>query len=186
MTMAKQFIQNLINKFIPDLDVIRGHKNLQFLGDRLHDPNLWHLNRRSVAKAVAVGLFCAWIPTPMQMVFGAAGAIYFRSHIPISVALVWITNPITMPPLFYFAYRVGLYFLHLPTATFSLDALLSGGIWFPFLTGCLIVGSICALAGYIGIDSFWRYHVAKRWAARKEVRKHQPQAPKKDPFKPMN
>jgi uncharacterized protein (DUF2062 family) len=92
-----------------------------------------------------------------------------------------------MPPLFYFAYRVGLYFLNLPTSTFSLDALLSGGIWFPFLTGCLIVGSICSLLGYMGIDSFWRYHVAKRWGARKEARKHQsPKSSKKDPFKPMN
>ncbi len=185
MTMAKQVIQKLIHKYIPDLDVIKGHKNLQFLGDSLHDPNLWHLNRRSVAKAFAVGLFCAWIPAPMQMVFGAIGAIYFRSNIPISVALVWITNPVTMPPLFYFAYRVGLYFLHLPTATFSLDALLSGDILFPFLTGCLIVGLICSLAGYMGIDYFWRYHVQKRWEARKEARLNQ-SSKKKDPFKPMN
>jgi uncharacterized protein len=182
--MAKEFIQKLIHKFIPDHDVIKDHKSLQFLGDKLHEPNLWHLNRRSVAKAFAVGLFCAWIPTPTQMAFAAIGAIYFRSNIPLSVGLVWVTNPVTMPPLFYFAYLVGLYFLHLPAADFSLDALLSGDILFPFLTGCLIVGLICSLLGYIGIDYFWRYHVAKKWAARKEARKEA--APKnKDPFKPM-
>jgi len=184
MTMAKEFIQKLIHKFIPDHDVIKGHKNLQFLGEKLLQPYLWHLNRHSVGKAFAVGLFCAWIPTPMQMVFAAIGAIYFRANIPISVALVWITNPITMPPLFYFAYVVGLYFLHLPAADFSLDALLSGDILFPFLTGCLILGLVCSVFGHIGIDYFWRYHAVKKWEARKEARKHK-SSDKKDPFKPM-
>ncbi len=185
MTMAKEFIQKLIHKFIPDHDVIKQHKNLQFLGDKLHEPNLWHLNRRSVAKAFAVGLFCAWIPTPTQMAFAAIGAIYFRSNIPLSVGLVWITNPITMPPLFYFSYRVGLYFLNLPDASFSLDALLSGDILFPFLTGCLIIGLVCSLAGYIGIDYFWRHHVQKKWTERQEARKNQTPK-KKEPFKAAN
>ncbi|MDD1631223.1 MAG: DUF2062 domain-containing protein, partial [Methylococcaceae bacterium] len=69
--MAKEFIQKLLHKFIPDHDVIKQHKNLQFLGDKLHDPNLWHLNRRSVSLAFAVGLFGAWIPTPGQMAIAA-------------------------------------------------------------------------------------------------------------------
>jgi uncharacterized protein (DUF2062 family) len=182
--MAKHYIQKLLHKFVPDYDVIKRHKNLQFLGDKLHEPNLWHLNRHSVAKAFAIGLFCAWVPTPMQMVFAAAGAIYFRAHIPISVALVWITNPITMPPLFYFAYWVGLYFLEMPPAKFSLDTLLSGDILWPFLTGCFILGVICALVGYIGIDYSWRYQVEKKWVARKFSRKDNPR--KKDPFRAIN
>ena len=181
MTMAKEFIQKMINKFIPDHDVIKQHKNLQFLGDRLLEPNLWHLNRRSVAKAFAVGLFCAWVPTPMQMIFGAIGAIYFRSNIPISVGLVWITNPVTMPPLFYFAYWVGLHVLNVPAAEFSLDAILSGDILGPFLTGCLVLGIICSSAGYFAINYFWRAHVTKKWAARKAARLHK--ATPKNPFK---
>ena len=84
--MPKELIQKLIDKFIPDPEVIKQHKSLQFLGDKLHEPNLWHLNRRSVAMAFAVGLFCAWIPTPTQMAFAAVGAIYFRANLPISVA----------------------------------------------------------------------------------------------------
>jgi uncharacterized protein len=139
--MAKEFIQKLIQRFVPDPEVISKNKNLQFLGDKLHDPNLWHINRRSIAAAVAIGLFFAWAPTPTQMAFAAAAAIYFRANLLVSVATVWVTNPVTMPPLFYFAYRVGLWFSHRPSPAdnfvFSLDGLWSGfgDVIGPFLLG---------------------------------------------------
>jgi uncharacterized protein len=170
MTMPKK----LIKKYLPDPETFKSHKNLQFLGDRLHDPNLWHLNRRSVSLAFAVGLFVAWIPTPGQMAIAAIAAFYLRANLPISVALVWITNPITMPPMFYFAYRVGLGMMGRPAPAkeqdFSVDNVLSGlgDIWEPFLLGCLIIGIIFSAAGYFGIKSFWRYHVTKRWGERKD------------------
>jgi uncharacterized protein (DUF2062 family) len=179
--MAKAFIKKLLHKFIPDHNVIKQHKNLQFLGDKLQDPNLWHLNRHSVMMAFAIGLFVAWIPTPGQMAIAAVGAFYFRGNLPISIALVWITNPLTMPPLFYFAYLVGLTVLNLPAASFSLDAVLSGKILFPFLTGCLILGVTCATVGYFGINYFWHYHVAKKWASRKKSRNN-----RKNPFKAVS
>jgi uncharacterized protein (DUF2062 family) len=172
--MAKQLAKRLLNKLVPDHEVIKQHKHLQFLGDSLHEPNLWHLNRHSVAKAFAIGLFCAWIPLPTQMVFAAVAAIYFRSNLPLSVALVWLTNPITMPPLFYFAYRVGLLFMNSlaaeQSADFSVGNMLSdlGEIWQPFLLGCLILGVVSSTAGYFGIQYFWRAHIAKKWAERKK------------------
>jgi uncharacterized protein (DUF2062 family) len=176
MIMPKKRIQQLINKFIPDPDMIKRHKSLQFLGDKLHEPNLWHLNRRSVSMALAVGLFCAWIPTPGQMAIAAIGAIRYRANIPISVALVWLTNPLTMPPLFYFAYEVGIYFLNQPTSAdesqFSASGIFSGlsDVWQPFLIGCLIMGMISSAAGYFGIQYYWQQHITKKWAERKELR----------------
>ncbi len=174
--MAKEEIQKLIQRFIPDIGVIKNHKSLQFLGDKLHEPNLWRINRRAIVKAFAIGLFFAWIPSPTQMAFAAIAAIYFRANILISVALVWITNPITMPPLFYFAYRVGLRFSHLPSPAdnfvFSLEGLWAsfGDVIWPFLLGCLILGLISSLVAYIGMDSYWRYQVSKKWADRKQKR----------------
>jgi uncharacterized protein (DUF2062 family) len=169
ITMPKKLIQ----KYLPKSEVIKNHKNLQFLGDKLHDPNLWHLNRRSVSMATAVGLFVAWIPTPGQMAIAAMLALYLRSNLPISVALVWITNPLTMPPMFYFAYLVGLRALNQPLPSegfeFSMDSVMSGlsQAWEPFLLGCLIIGIITSVVGYFGVKELWRHHVAKKWAARK-------------------
>ncbi|MCX7067998.1 MAG: DUF2062 domain-containing protein [Methylococcales bacterium] len=174
--------KQLFKKYMPNADMIKKHKNLQFLGEKLHDPNLWHLNRRSVSLAFAVGLFCAWIPVPAQMALAAIGAFYFRGNLPIAVGLVWLTNPITMPPLFYFAYLVGLWVLNLPSSEFSVDAVLSGGLWIPFLTGCLILGVLCAAVGYFSIQYFWAYHVAKKWTRRQLKRGRKAV----NPFRAMN
>lgn len=157
---------------MPDPETLKKHKHLQFLGKRLHEPNLWHLNRRSVAIAFAIGLFCAWIPTPGQMAIAAVGAFYFRGNLPIAVGLVWITNPLTMPPMFYFAYVLGLKLMGEPMPgadfEFSLESVMSGlaDVWEPFLLGCLVLGIVSSLAGYFGIHGFWRYYVSKQWTSR--------------------
>ena len=84
--------RRLIKRFMPDPALIREHKSLRFLGTLLHDPNLWHLNRHSVARAMAVGIFAAFIPMPFQMLLAAFLAINVRSNMPISVGLVWLTH----------------------------------------------------------------------------------------------
>ena len=166
--------KKIIKKYMPDPDRLKQQKSLQFLGDRLHDPNLWHLNRRSISLAFAIGLFSAWIPIPGQMAIAAVMAFYARANLPISVALVWVTNPLTMPPMFYFAYIVGLWSLgqSLPDADFefTLDGVMSGisDIGGPFLFGCLILGIISAVIGYFGIRLYWKYHIIKQWKARKK------------------
>lgn len=172
----KELIKKLLDRFMPDPEVIKRQQSLQFLGSKLHEPNLWHLNRHSVSMAFAIGLFCAWIPTPTQMAIAAVGAIYYRANLPLSVGLVWITNPITMPPLFYFAYRVGLWFLNQPVTAdepeFSLTGMFSGlgDVWQPFLIGCFAMGILSSAAGYFGIQYYWREHTTKKWAERKEKR----------------
>ena len=99
-------VKKHIKRFIPDTHKIRDHKHLKVFGKLLHDPNLWHLNRYSVATAFSVGLFFAFVPVPFQMVLAAGAAIMVRSNLPVSVVLVWFTNPLTMVPIFYFALKI--------------------------------------------------------------------------------
>ncbi|MFO8025863.1 MAG: DUF2062 domain-containing protein, partial [Thiohalophilus sp.] len=107
--------RKFIRKFMPDHDKIRNHVQLnRIFGTLLHDPNLLHLNRRSVSSAFAVGLFMAFVPVPFQMLLAAAAAIIVRCNLAIAVALVWITNPVTMGPIFFFCYKVGTWFLGAP------------------------------------------------------------------------
>lgn len=164
--------KKLLKKYMPSPESIKTNKNLSFLGDKIHDPNLWHLNRRSVSAAFAIGLFAAWIPTPGQMFIAAAIALYFRANLPISVGLVWVTNPFTMPPMFYFAYLVGLWTLNQPSPDadfeFSVDSVMTGlsDIGGPFLMGCLVLAVVSSVVGYFGVRGLWRWNVIRNWKQR--------------------
>ncbi|MGB0832961.1 MAG: DUF2062 domain-containing protein [Psychrobium sp.] len=161
-----------IKRIMPDHEKIRDHKHLRYLGSRLHDPNLWHLNRRGASGAFAVGLFFAWMPIPMQMLFAAIFAVIFRVNLPLSVVLVWISNPLTMPPMFYGAYLLGVKILGSETHEFSfeisLDWFLSsiGTIAPPLLTGCVVIGLASSAIGYAFIRLLWRLSVIREYKQR--------------------
>lgn len=165
--------RKLIKRFIPDHQTIREQKCLRFLGTCLHNPALWHLNRHSVAGAFFVGMVCAFVPIPFQMVLAAILAILFQVNIPVSVALVWLTNPLTMPPLFYASYQVGRWILGTPdSGKFKFEPswqwmvhMFSSG-WEPFLLGCFVTGAVLGIISYIGIHLLWRAHVLYRWRNR--------------------
>ncbi len=136
-------------------------------------PNLWALNRKSAPGAFAVGLFVAWIPMPFQMVVAAGFAILFNVNLPVAVALVWITNPLTMPIMFYGAYLLGAKIIGHRAQAFQFEATWAwieaslSTIGPPFLVGCLVLGIVSALIGYIVIKSMWRYSILFKWQKRK-------------------
>ncbi|PHR54789.1 MAG: flagellar biosynthesis protein FlhF [Arcobacter sp.] len=69
------------------------------------------VNRKMVSRAILVGLFIAMIPMPMQMLAVILIAPFFRFNVPIGVSLVWITNPFTMPVIYYVEYLTGNFLL---------------------------------------------------------------------------
>ena len=159
--MAKKFLR----KYLPHPDVIIHNRWIKLLGPRLQDPSLWHINRRSCSLAVALGIFCAFIPVPFQMLIAALGAILIRVNILVAVPIVWISNPLTMPPMFYFCYLVGVGILDTKEMGFdfelSFEWLMNGlsAIWQPFLLGCLVVGVITSLASFALIRILWHLHI---------------------------
>lgn len=169
--------RHLIKRYAPHPSKLKKHKHLRHLGRLLHDENLWHLNRRSVSGGVATGLFWAMIPVPGQMIFAALSAIVFRVNFPISVALVWITNPLTIPPVFYINYRVGIWLLGAPPDVGQFQMSLEwisaelNVIWQPLLLGSLVVGVLLAITGYSCMRLYWRWYVMKRFRSRIGSRK---------------
>ena len=138
--------KRLIKRYFPDANKLRDHKQLRWLGKLLHDPNLLHLNRASVSGAVSVGLFVALLPTPFQMPIAALFALLFRVNLPISVVLVWVSNPITMPAIFYFCYLLGAWILRVPVSDVEFEMTTQWFIdefwllWKPIFLGSLIIG----------------------------------------------
>ncbi len=169
--------RRIIKRYLPDPQKIRDHKQLRCLGPLLKDPNILHLNRRSVSGAFAVGLFFAFMPVPFQMLFAAIGAVFARVNLPISVVLVWITNPLTIPPIFYSTYLLGTWILGTPPMDSGFEFTVEwmtgelAQIWKPLLLGSFIAGTVSAAAGYISIQVIWRRLVRRSWKRRHQRRK---------------
>lgn len=171
--------RQLLKRYMPSPERIKRSKSLRFMGTILHDPSLWHLTRHSVARAVACGLFVAMLPIPMQMLLAACIAVMARANLPISVGLVWVTNPITMPPVFFMQYKIGTLLLGASERSMPLELSLSWltseiqHIWQPLLLGSLVSGVVLALVGYFVTLLYWRLWVTRNWQQRKLRRRRQ-------------
>jgi uncharacterized protein (DUF2062 family) len=160
-------------KYLPNADKIRRNSSLQPVAHLLERSQLWHVNRHSVSLAVFIGLFCAFVPVPAQMLLAALGAIWLNANLPISVGLVWISNPVTMGPMFYFAYKLGAWLLGVEA---SMDNFSWNFNWFldnaprigyPFLLGCLICSWVSAVSGYVLAQLLWRTRIIRKWNRRR-------------------
>ena len=69
-----------LRRYLPDPQHVREHKSLRFLGERLHDPWLWHFNRRATVRGLAVGAFYAFVPFRWQMLLAAITAFWPVSY----------------------------------------------------------------------------------------------------------
>ncbi len=166
-----------LRRHLPDSQSFGKSGALKPVGKYLSDPDLWHLHRRSVSGAAFIGLFCAFLPIPFQSLLAAVLAIATRCNLPLSAMLVWVTNPITIPPMFYFAYRLGAWLLgvdvEITAINLSWDWLSSqfSIIAWPLLLGSLVCGWVSGITAYIAVRVLWRLHVIQRWQDRRDSRK---------------
>ncbi len=144
-------------------------QQLGWVGQFVRGEALWHVNRRSVAKAAAIGLFSAYLPMPMEMVVAALLAIILRANIPISVLLVWVSNPLTWlllygPPYLLGAWLLGYEDIHIGQLTVNMLSQHMAALWL----GCVIVGAAMATGAYFTVHLLWRMDVVSDWEARRE------------------
>jgi uncharacterized protein (DUF2062 family) len=69
------------------------------------------INRKSISKGVLIGLFIGFIPMPMQMLAVVAFVPFLKFNVPIAISMVWLSNPITMPFMYYMEYQTGNFIL---------------------------------------------------------------------------
>lgn len=142
----------------------------------VNDPNLLHLNRDSVSGAFFIGLFCAFLPIPGQIVLASLLAFLFRCNLPISLLLIWLSNPLTIPPLTILLYKFGQFLLGREEAalafqfTWTWFAEHGPAVYLPIALAGVICGLVVGTLGYITIRLLWRWKVVKNWQARKELR----------------
>ena len=167
-------LKDRLLKLLPKPEKLRENRTLKPVAHLLQRKELWQINRRSVSSAVFVGLFCAFIPVPSQMLLAAIISISIRANLPLSVALVWITNPITMAPMFYFSYQLGAWLLGSEASAlkgnFTLTWLFENlaAISGPLLLGSVLCGWMLGTTGYIAARIIWRSKVMEKWRQRRK------------------
>ncbi len=169
--------RGFFERYLPTADTIRERWLFRPVRHLLHEPSLWHLHRASVGNACFVGMFCAFIPIPGQTLIALAAAIALRCNLPIVLVLVQVTNPLTIPPMFFFAYRLGAWLLGAEVAVtefeLSWDSLFGQvlRLWQPLLLGSLICGWVSGITLMLSARLLWRLHVIRRWRQRRDLRR---------------
>lgn len=173
-----------LRRFLPDHAAVNDHRWLAPFRNTLLHPRLWHLNRRSAAGGVAAGLFCGLFPAPFQMASAALAAVVFRVNLPLAIFATLYTNPITFIPLYVFAYWLGGQMTgnggeFVPPPEFAWDniggwALASvawlGQLGLPLAVGVLLLASLFAALGYLGVRVAWRIWLVRHWHRRRRAK----------------
>jgi uncharacterized protein (DUF2062 family) len=177
-----------LRKVLPSHETIANHPHLSRLGHRVRHPSLWHLNRRSVAGAVAVGILTGLIPgsNPVQFLAAAITAMIARVNLPIAVLTTLYSNPFTIVPLYWAAYKIGSLFTSNDTQVVPATELTlldkPFAQWWPAILewlagigktlgiGLPLLGLILAVVSYYAVFYGWRAVVIWEW--RRRARRH--------------
>ncbi len=183
--MPRRLIRRLTKRFAPAIDRVTRHPAMRRFAPALAEPDLWHLNRRSTARAVAVGLFCGLIPGPFQTAAAAGACVAWRANFPLAVITTFYTNPLTIVPLYLIAYRYGALFvpdadsraaLHPPPPFGGFVEYLRAlyewamGLGTPLAVGLPLLALTLAIVGYFAVRIAWRAHTVHAWRRRAQAR----------------
>ena len=167
--------KNVIKRIFPKLDSFKEEKILKIFGPAVLQPNLWHINKKSVSRGFAIGAFCAFLPIPgIQTLLAAFLSITFAANLPLAVILTWITNPFTYIPIVYFAIKIGGIFIN-AESTYGIKSEQINIVtdlmqyWEPLFIGSFVLSLASSLLSYILIRVYWRYYVIKVWSKRKKT-----------------
>lgn len=165
--------RRLLRRVLPHPEKLRQRWIFRAFGNRLTDPRLWSLSRRSITAGFGAGLAISFIPLPVHVPVGLLTAIVWRLNVPVVCAATLLTNPVTAVPVFLMAYRVGSMLLGTPPQAFTFEPSwdwLQHGLgprWKPFLLGCLACSMVVGYGGYLALELLWRWATVRRLRGRR-------------------
>ena len=161
-----------LRKHLPQEKDVEKHRYLRIFGQLLKQKELWAFNRFSVSKGVAIGIFCAFLPMPFEMVVAAFMCMTMRANLPLGFAGVWISNPVTWIPLYTPCYLLGSKIMGLtPIPLSEISILKLGWHYVALWLGCLIIGTSLSITSHYIINLIWRSQVRIEWAERSQKRR---------------
>jgi uncharacterized protein (DUF2062 family) len=152
----------------------------RILGPFTRRSELWRFTRRSVPRAVGLGLFVGiFLLIPGLQIIGAALiSVPFRANIPVAAAMTFLSNPATTPFILLASIAAGNSLgFHADTDTlYALYERRAGASeWLSWLAsdaapalvvGLLLISFVVALVGYVLSQWGWRWWMGRKWRRR--------------------
>ena len=172
-----------LTRHIPTREPIHQYRVLRPFASHLSQPALWRMTRRSVPRGVAIGLFVGVIIPFMHTLIAALFAIPLRANVAVAAAVTLVINPLTIPPLYYAAYRIGSWELHHdaplvnPAAAERVSSELSRLLFWiheasgPIAVGVLSIATAAAILGYLSATVIWRAWLGSKFRQRRSARR---------------
>jgi len=118
------------------------------------------INRKAISRGVLIGLFWGFIPMPMQMLAVLAITPFVKFNVPIAITMVWLSNPVTMPFMYYMEYQTGNFLLgneSLNNIELTLD-------WFSINWDKIIIPLYIGTIPYsLGVSTLIYFMINKLW-----------------------
>ena len=171
-----------LRRHIPSRETLHHNPLLKPFARQLGKPELWRMHRRSVPRAVALGLGIGVVVPVMHTFLAALLAIPLRANVAIAAAFTLLINPLTIPPLYYLAYRTGLWEMHADAAVTNAAAAahfsseLSRLLFWvheasgPIALGILTIAVGAATLGYALTAVAWRSWLSLKLRRRRRAR----------------
>lgn len=167
------------SRWVPARHALVESRWLKPFRTHLHDKRLWRLERYAVARGVAIGLFFGLLIPFGQIPVAALAAVWLRGNLTVSMICTLITNPFTFAPVYWFAYRIGLWIYgndrrmeeaermadslsHTADQVVASSGWLSGVMFWlqdaglPLLSGLALLAVLGAISGYFLVHLGWQ------------------------------
>ena len=176
----------MTDRLQPAIDRITSNPWVQRNFPALADPDLWHVNRRSAARAVAIGLFCGLIPGPLQALAAVVACLVVRANFPHRRRDDLLHEPVHDRAAVRDRLRVRTPVLPERAAERRVVAAAVVGTadWMPALlhwmaqlgkplaVGLVMLAATLATAGWASVRVAWRCHAVWAWRRRARLRAH--------------
>lgn len=174
---------------LPTREQLLASRVMRPFAKHLSEPAIWHWNRRSVARGMALGMFITIaLPLPIQILVSALLAVFVRANVPVAALCAFVSNPFTTPAILVAAYETGKFVLAVDAAT-NLPRPPVPDEWFaqalawvartldwaaqaalPTAIGLLVIAVVAASIGYLAVHLLWRVRIGRKWTRRVQRR----------------
>ncbi|WP_293879885.1 DUF2062 domain-containing protein [Sphingomonas sp.] len=163
---------------LPTRETIAANRWLAPFAPHLLNNGLWRLNRRSVPRGVALGLFAGLAVPFAHTIIAALLAIPLRANVLIAAGTTVVSNPITWIVIFPLERSIGRFLIGLnhinPAVHVAAQAGSSVHGWLSVVlktSGEIALGSVvlaiaAGVVGYVLVSLIWRFRMARKWRGR--------------------